>query len=101
MSTTGYTYLGLRCDRHHNFYKMYNIKLDSQTGITLPEPWLLWVSQLLSNEQIKAVKIRWNVAGVLTREENTFFELFELGQDMGQTQLPEVAQWLGGWEIKF
>ena len=73
---------------------MYNIKLDSQTGITLPEPWLLWVSQLLSNEQIEAVKTHWNVTGVLKSEENTFFEL---GQDMGQTQLPEVAQWLGGW----
>ncbi|WP_292812070.1 hypothetical protein [Nostoc sp. JL23] len=91
---TGYTYVGLRCDHHHNFYKTYNIKLDSQTGITLPEPWLLWVSQLLSNEQIEAVKTRWNVTGVLKSEENTFFKL---EQDMGQTQLPEVAQWLGGW----
>ena len=70
------------------------MKLNEQTGITLPEPWLLWVSQLLTNEQIEAVKARWSVTGVLTREENTFFEL---GQDMGQTQLPEVAQWLGGW----
>ncbi|MEH2041542.1 hypothetical protein [Nostoc sp.] len=94
MSTTGCAYVGLRCDRHHNFYKMYNTKLDSQTGITLSEPWLLWVSQLLSNEQIEAVKTRWNVTGVLKSEENTFFEH---GQDMRQTQLPEVAQWLGGW----
>ncbi|MFH7029843.1 MAG: hypothetical protein ACHBN1_31890 [Heteroscytonema crispum UTEX LB 1556] len=70
------------------------MKLHEQTGITLPEPWLLWISQLLSNEQIEAVKIRWNVIRVMTREENTFFDL---GQDMEQNQLTEVAEWLGGW----
>ncbi|MFH7029844.1 MAG: hypothetical protein ACHBN1_31895 [Heteroscytonema crispum UTEX LB 1556] len=72
------------------------MKLDKQTEITLPEPCLLWVSQLLTDEQIEVVKSRWNVSKVMvySDSEDTFFKL---GQEMGQTQLPEVVQWLGGW----
>ncbi|MBH8566765.1 hypothetical protein I8748_32215 [Nostoc sp. CENA67] len=69
-------------------------KLKDSTGLTLVEPYLLRVSQILSDEQIEVVKSRWNIKNVYTEEGNTFFEL---GRDMGQTHLPTVAEWLGGW----